>query len=246
MAIDDIRNIIKQIRKHCNYIYLHVLGEPLLHPDFNEILEILDQEEMKLQLVTNGTLLGSYPNLLKHSCLRKISISLHSIRDLEIERNYFETINRLIEDNGNSILELRFYDYDHLSADLKGYYEELRGKYGLKPTGMKNCFFLKENTYILYNEFFDWPMINDPPIGDKGYCLGGKEMIAILNNGDVTLCCLDPKGHNSIGNIFKTSLDEILNEKRYLDYLASINKRRLIFDLCTRCSYRLRFGGNNN
>ena len=63
MAIDDIRNIIKQIKKHCNYIYLHVLGEPLLHPDFTEILEILDQEEMKLPLVTNGTLLGSYPDI---------------------------------------------------------------------------------------------------------------------------------------------------------------------------------------
>ena len=69
--------------KYCNYIYLHIIGEPLLHPDFNEILDILDRYDMHLQLVTNGTLLNRYPDLLRHSCLRKLSISLHSINNID-------------------------------------------------------------------------------------------------------------------------------------------------------------------
>ena len=43
MNLDDIKNYLNQIKEVCDYVYLHVLGEPLLHPDFNEILNILDK-----------------------------------------------------------------------------------------------------------------------------------------------------------------------------------------------------------
>lgn len=246
LAFANIEKIIKQIKKHCDYIYLHVLGEPLLHPDFDKILELLDHYEMKLQLVTNGTLLAKYPDILKHHCLRKLSISLHSIKDLGIDSEYFSTIDKLIEDNNDTIIELRFYEYEDLSIDLKDYYKSLINRYGYQKAKMKNCLYLKDKTYILHNEFFNWPLITDPFISDNGYCLGGKDMIAILHNGDVTLCCLDPKGHNSFGNIFKTSLDEILQDEKYLHYLDNINNRKLTNDLCTRCSYRLRFDDSSN
>ena len=39
MSLDDIDNYLNQIKEFGNYIYLHVLGEPLLHPNFNEILK---------------------------------------------------------------------------------------------------------------------------------------------------------------------------------------------------------------
>ena len=99
MSLDKIEDYIRQIKPFCSYIYLHILGEPLLHPDFEKILEILDDNEMNLQLVTNGTLLDKYPDLLKHPCLRKLSISLHSISDLDISPAYFTTIDHLLEEN---------------------------------------------------------------------------------------------------------------------------------------------------
>ena len=75
LTLEEIDNYLTQIKEFCDYIYLHILGEPLLHPDFNRILDLLDSKEMHLQLVTNGTLLSRYPDLLRHSCLRKLSIS---------------------------------------------------------------------------------------------------------------------------------------------------------------------------
>ena len=74
MNLNDINNYLDQIKEFGNYIYLHVLGEPLLHPNFNEILKLLDDKGFNLQLVTNGILLNKYPDLLTHKSLRKLSI----------------------------------------------------------------------------------------------------------------------------------------------------------------------------
>ena len=58
MSLDDIDNYLNQIKEFGNYIYLHVLGEPLLHPNFDQILKLLDEKDFNLQLVTNGILLN--------------------------------------------------------------------------------------------------------------------------------------------------------------------------------------------
>ena len=87
MDIEKIKNILSQIKEVCNYIYLHVLGEPLLHPNIEEILTYCDNLDLNVQLVTNGLLL--YKDLLKHKCLRKLSISLHAVNNLNIDYSYF-------------------------------------------------------------------------------------------------------------------------------------------------------------
>ena len=79
LSLSQIDDYLSQIKPYCSYIYLHILGEPLLHPQFDKILKLLDEKQMDLQLVTNGTLLSRYPDLMKHTSLRKLSISLHSI-----------------------------------------------------------------------------------------------------------------------------------------------------------------------
>ena len=70
LNLTEIDNYTNQIKEVCDYIYLHVLGEPLLHPNFDEILSMLDDKDINLQLVTNGTLLHKYPDIFKHQCLR--------------------------------------------------------------------------------------------------------------------------------------------------------------------------------
>lgn len=246
LSFQEIERYVKEIKEITPYIYLHVLGEPLLHPDFSKILDLLDKEEMQLQLVTNGTLLSNYPDLLTHSCLRKLSISLHSVNDLKIDDSYFTNINRLIDAKRNCTLELRFYNPSELKPHLLAYLHELKEIFNPKETTKSGSLFLKEKTYIYFEDFFHWPMINDPFISDYGQCLGGKSMLAILHNGDVTLCCLDPKGHNTIGNLNEKSLKQILASDLYRNYLKELQDNHLIFKLCKNCSYRKRFDERNN
>lgn len=240
LTLDEINNYTTQIKEYCDYIYLHILGEPLLHPQFNEILNILDTKDFKLQLVTNGTLLHKYPNILTHKCLRKISISLHSINNIKID-NYFDVIKALINTNNNTNIELRFYDYDNLDNSLKTFLNDLKEIYSFDITTKQNSYKLKDNVYIYFEKLFNWPNINDEYISNTGTCHGAIDMIAINSLSEVTICCLDPKAHNKIGNLKENSLKNILNNKTYLNIIDDFKKHKINLDLCQKCSYRLRF-----
>lgn len=241
LDLSIIKTYIDQIKQYSDYIYLHILGEPLLHPDFEEILNYLDYKYMKLQLVTNGTLLYKYPDILNHTCLRKLSISIHSINNINIEKNYFETIDKLLEKNINTKIELRFYDRNNLSENLNQYLTKLKSKFSFEITTKQNSYKLKENTYVYFEELFNWPNINDPYISNVGSCHGAIDMIAINSNSDVTICCLDPKAFNSIGNLKQNSLTDIINSDKYLKYIKEFKENKITSTLCSKCTYRLRF-----
>ena len=46
MSIEDFERVIKEIKSYTNYVYLHVKGEPLLHPDIDRILSICDDNKI--------------------------------------------------------------------------------------------------------------------------------------------------------------------------------------------------------
>lgn len=237
IKIEIFKKYIKQIKEISNYIYLHVLGEPLLHKDIEEILKILDESNMHLQLVTNGILLKNHKDILKHKCLRKLSISLHAINNLNIDDEYFETIKYLIENNNHKTIELRLYGNDKLDTKLENFINTYKKEKTLK----NNSYKLKDDVYLYYENFFKWPNINDEYISDVGKCQGIKNQLAILNDGTVTSCCLDSKGINSFGNLNEKSLKEILNSKIYQDTLKNLNNNKLNMPLCKHCTYHLRF-----
>ena len=241
MSLDQIDDYTSQIKPYCNYIYLHILGEPLLHPDFEKILDILDQKGFQLQLVTNGTLLNRFLTLDEHPCLRKLSISLHSYDHCKEKDHYFEMIDALITKDHPFNIELRFYNEESLSEDLKDYKNKLIKQFGIEETKRSSSYLLKKNVYLYEEDFFRWPDISDPYISDTGTCHGGIDMIAINHEGKVGLCCLDPKAHTMIGDLKKESLAAILDSKIYKDYTEGFRQRKILPELCKRCSYRLRF-----
>ena len=241
LSYEQIDDYTSQIKSYCDYIYLHILGEPLLHPDFEKILNLLDEKEFKLQLVTNGTLLNKYPDLLSHKCLRKLSISIHSVNNVKIDETYFETINKLIEQDSNINIELRFYNKDKLDDKLSSYLNELKDRYSFEITPKQNSFRLKGSTYVYFEELFRWPNINDEVISYQGSCHGAIDMIAINSNSDVTICCLDPKAFNKLGNLKEDSLKNILESDIYKTYIENFRNHKITSELCSKCSYRLRF-----
>ena len=241
IPIEKMDKYLDSIKEVSNYIYLHVLGEPLLHKDFDSIMDLLDEKNFNLQLVTNGILLDKHLDILNHKSLRKLSISLHSISNINVNDDYFRTIDYLIEHNNNKIIELRFYDLNNLDDKLHEYLNKLENKYHFKDTKKDNSYKLKDNVYIYIQEMFTWPNINNPYIGDIGYCHGLKDQVAILSNGKVTSCCLDSKSINSFGDLNENNLKDILNSDYYKDALNNLNNKKLIMPLCKHCSYRLRF-----
>ena len=64
-----------RLRPHTDYLYLHVMGEPLLHPQLGELLDIASRLGFRVIVTTNGTLLKKQQDtLLNAACLHKVHI----------------------------------------------------------------------------------------------------------------------------------------------------------------------------
>ena len=64
-----------KLRPYTDFLYLHVMGEPLLHPQLAEILHICEELGFRVCLTTNGTLL---PEKLPLPSTRSASPSIPS------------------------------------------------------------------------------------------------------------------------------------------------------------------------
>lgn len=244
LSLSNFTHIINQVSTYTDYIYLHILGEPMSHPYFYQLLDIIEKTTLKVQLVTNGTYLNKFDKLLSYQCLRKLSISLHSIDYIKVTQDYFNNIDNLIiqaQNKNNFNLELRFYNLENLKHHAYKYYLELKDKYVFQDTKRKDSYKLKDNVYIYHQKLFKWPNINDKTLQPDGYCLGGLEMLGILCGGDVVLCCLDGRGSTKIGNIFQETMADILKNPSYLAHLENLTKHKLTFELCQKCTYKSRF-----
>ena len=79
MTPEDFALLAKKLRSYTEYLYLHVMGEPLLHPQMAEILRTCTELGYRVCLTTNGTLLSEKLPLLRDCpALHKVSVSLHS------------------------------------------------------------------------------------------------------------------------------------------------------------------------
>ena len=71
--------VLERLTGQVEYVYLHVMGEPLSHPQLAELLSLAATRERKVCITTNGTLLARQTEtLLAAPTLHKVSVSLHS------------------------------------------------------------------------------------------------------------------------------------------------------------------------
>ena len=96
---------------------------------------------------------------------------------------------------------------------------------------LPNLFF---ETYILG----DWGhAFHDGPVHDAwvGFCYGMRDHFAVLNNGDVTLCCIDFDGKTAIGNLNESSLEEILSGDGLGEIMKGFKRFRPVHPYCKKC-----------
>ena len=84
MTFEEFKIILEKIKPFTNYIYLHIKGEPLLHPDVDKFIKYAFDEGFQINLTTNATLLDKHLASTKY--LRQINISLHATNSVDIIR----------------------------------------------------------------------------------------------------------------------------------------------------------------
>lgn len=54
---EEFQHIIKEIQPYTDYVYFHVKGEPLLHPELGVFLDICKEYGLKVNITTNLSLI---------------------------------------------------------------------------------------------------------------------------------------------------------------------------------------------
>lgn len=57
MSAQEFDLILSRLEGYVQYVYLHVMGEPLLHPELTTLFALAKARNMKICITTNGTLL---------------------------------------------------------------------------------------------------------------------------------------------------------------------------------------------
>jgi radical SAM protein with 4Fe4S-binding SPASM domain len=238
MSRTEFSYVLDQIKPLTEHIYLHVQGEPFMHPELLDFLDDSYKYGLKVHLVTNGTLLSKVDSrLYSHPALVQLSISIHSAQ-MKIDDDNYKILKQIISNVENTQLSLflRLWTYNdneltYLINSLTNnliIYEGKRIK-------------VKKNLYIDLDKEFVWPNINHPIQSINGTCHAGSIMLAILSNGEITPCCLDSDGLLSIGNIFEETLNDCISKPRFTNLVNGFKKRQCVETLCQKCTYRLRF-----
>lgn len=248
MTVNEFKKVVSKIKRYTDYVYLHVKGEPLLHSGFGEIIKICEENNLKVNITTNGTLLEKRMDIIKKSpCIRQINISLHSFED---DKNIEKIIKILdvvkkIHDETNIIFSLRLWNMkdNELSLENKNIINEIVKLYDVLDDSIyiNKSYKIGKNLYLNKDKMFDWPSLELKNYSNIGYCYGLKTHVAILSDGTVVPCCLDSDGILNLGNIFNETIEEILQKEKTKKIILGFQNRKVEEELCKKCTYKERF-----
>ena len=244
MKIDNFKTILNKIKNNTEYLYFHILGEPLMHPKINELIDIASNR-YKVNITTNGTLLQKQKDILFKHSINKINVSLHSENNMN---DYFEKVFEVCDELSLKmtivyrIWTLSSLKLDNLSTKIV---EKIKNHYHLndvivdKIMNNKNIK-IKNQIYLAKDYEFIWPEVNSNQ-DFYGTCYGTRNHIAILSNGNVVPCCLDSNSVITFGNIFKDDLNKIIQGEMFQKIYTGFCNGKVVADLCKSCTYRKRF-----
>lgn len=197
MSLDNFELVISKIKNYTNLIALHIKGEPLIHPKLKHILDVCFDNNILVNITTNGTLLNENIQLLSNSkSVRQINLSMHSInKSIQEDSNkIFKAVKKIHFINSNIIVSYRLWNLENIKENNNNIeLLKLIGKeYNIKDiiNRSKNEKFIKLDEKVFLNQDvkFDWPDLRLDKISDKGKCYRIKK--SYWNFGKWRCCTL--------------------------------------------------------
>lgn len=252
MTLGEFARVTANLKGITEYLYFHVLGEPLTHPLLPVFIEHAKRCGYKVALTTNGTLLEKRGEELLLTKPYKINISLHSFEgeDARSRRVYIDScldFAKRASDEGILVV-LRLWNLSD-EGILDGNIEALNGevinaireKFGEYESVSVRGARIKDKLHIEFGKRFDWPDRAAEGGGEQVFCHGLGDHFGILSDGSVVPCCLDAEGDITLGNIFEEDVRAILKSERATRIAEGFAKKTANEELCRRCGYARRF-----
>lgn len=255
LSPENFKKILSQVAPKAEQICLHLMGEPLAHPQFSEILKICNEQGVQIQLTTNAvTLEHRQDKLFEANCLRQINFSVQSYRD-NFPSKPLESYMRSLTDFCKSLFEKRPEVYVNFrlwnigrneTNENEEVFQILERHFGIEINRQIHVESIKSKriwnrVYLHFDSHFEWPSKDLPYQGEKGRCHGLINQIGIHANGTVVPCCLDKEAQINLGNCLEDTLDNIISSPKALKIKEGFQQGRRVDDLCQHCTYINRF-----
>ncbi|MBC8080868.1 MAG: radical SAM protein [Gorillibacterium sp.] len=253
MDTDTFALILSQLAGKTKSLYFHIMGEPLLHPKLDVLLDMAYEAGFSVNITTNGTRIHKVAEwILNKPALRQINFSLHSRTESQHFEQYVDRIFTFVhqaEQLRQLYISLRLWNLSENlhNPDNEWILAHIASTFRLERRILddwdgRSGILLAPRVYLNQATVFEWPDINRTEEYDTaGFCRGLRDHLGILSDGTVVPCCLDAEGTIPLGNVLALSLDEIIHSPRALAMAEGFAKRELAEELCRKCGYRQRF-----
>lgn len=264
LSKENFEEILRQVKPYTDQVCLHVMGEPLAHPDFASFVDLCSAAELQVQITTNATLLKPQNvEALLSKAVRQVNISLQSFAANLKSDDYFEKLERYLnsifqfvdracKERPDLYVQFRLWNQGAVESDLeskvnlemlKRIEEKFQVQVDFSKINLrfKKSYPLGQKFSIQFDSRFRWPNMNDEILSDIGFCHALTSHIAIHADGKVVPCCLDKEAKIELGNIFETKFSEILASERLQNMKKAFAKGIACETLCQRCDFIQRF-----
>jgi len=233
IEIEQFKILLSKLEGFTKYLYFHVMGEPLLHPNINELIDFAS-ERFFVNITSNGYLLD---RIKDNRNIRQINLSLHSFNDgygMSFDKymsNIFDSVDTLV--TNDTIIKYRLWVNSEYKDEIL---KVLDSKYKVS-IGENKSLKLADNIYYEVESEFIWPSLDNDYYNECGSCRGLRDHIGILVDGTVIPCCLDSAGIISLGNIYKQDLNDIISSDLFKEMKQGFLDNKKIHELCKKCNF---------
>jgi radical SAM protein with 4Fe4S-binding SPASM domain len=241
LSVEKFESRIKQVVNLSEKICLYVAGEPLLHHNLKEFLEISQNLDTSITITTNGTLIEEQFPALLSPALQEFNVSIHSAQDENEVEKIVNSALKLADERNDLPISFRFWNsQNQQSFHYKKTVEILHKKFPeikIVPHTSDEAKKQKvaQNLFLHFNAPFSWS--KSAPAQTNGFCYGLNTHFAILVDGLVVPCCLDKDGEVALGNIDEKNISQILNSPRTKAISGGFSKKIMVEDVCRKCSF---------
>lgn len=244
----EFSHLLQKLKPWTDYLYFHLMGEPLCHPELERFLELAGQAGFKVIITTNGTLLARWQErLLVQPALHKVNVSLHAFEANDLNMPFEQYLDGCFAfgqaAQGEKLVVYRLWNEggaqeknQEILQTMKRYFPE---RWVQERRGVR----VGEKVYLEHGEKFDWPDLTAPDREERVFCYGLRDQIGVLCDGTVVPCCLDHEGDIGLGNLFEQELEAVLASPRAQAVCRGFQQGTASEELCRRCGFaRSKFG----
>ena len=246
MEKDEFCVLLPKLRPWTDYLYFHLMGEPLGHPNLEAYLHLAWETGFKVILTTNGTLLSKMQNvLLSAPALHKVNISLHAFEANDLTMPFKDYLSGCFAfgkaAEGQKLISYRLWNGGGQDTFNRQILDTMKQYFPNEWVTERKGIRIGQRVYLEYGEKFDWPDLSAREGGKTVFCYGLRDQLGVLCDGTVVPCCLDHEGDLTLGNLLTDSIEDILESPRAKAIFEGFSRGQAAEELCRKCGYARRF-----